>query len=104
MTNKEYLTATLSRFGLTGTDIDLIMLNQDISDVATANVQEMKAAMYSEFTSIIPLADVSEGGYSIRWNMDAIKLWYSQLAKDLGRDNILDSLANDDINDASWRW
>lgn len=104
MTNKEYLTATLSRFGLTETDVNLIILNQDINEVGNVSVPEMKAALYSEFTSIIPLADVSEGGYSIKWNMEAIKLWYSQLANELGRDNILDGLSADEINDASWRW
>lgn len=104
MTNKEYLTATLSRFGLTETDVNLIILNQNINEVESVRVPEMKAALYSEFTSIIPLADVSEGGYSIKWNMEAIKLWYSQLANELGRDNILDGLSADEINDASWRW
>lgn len=104
MTNKEYLTASLSRFGLSAQDVDLIILNQDIQGDEAVSVAGMKAALYSEFTSIIPLANVSEGGYSISWNMEAIKLWYSQLANELGRDNILDGLSADEIGDASWRW
>lgn len=104
MTTKEYLTTLLSRFGLSGSDVYLIILNQNLLEDEAADVAKVKAALYSEFTSIIPLADVSEGGYSIKWNMEAVKLWYSQLAKELGRENVLESMDRDEINDASWRW
>lgn len=33
--------------------------------------------------------NVSEGGYSISWNMDAVKLYYSALANELGVENVL---------------
>ncbi|WP_392436461.1 DUF6706 family protein [Cruoricaptor ignavus] len=104
MTNREYLTATLSRFGLNGSDVELLMVNQGLEADGAADAADMKLALYTEFTSIIPLADISEGGYSVRWNMDAVKLWYSNLARELGKENVLDEMIQEDINDASWRW
>lgn len=104
MTNGEYLQRLLSRFGLAEPDVEMILLNQGVSPEEPVNIPAMKAALYKEFTSILPLANVSEGGYSITWNMEAVKLWYSQLARELGQENILESTNQDEINDASWRW
>jgi hypothetical protein len=33
--------------------------------------------------------NVSEGGYSISWNMDAVKLFYAALCNELGVENVL---------------
>lgn len=104
MTSGEYLTRLLSRFGLAEPDVEMILLNQNLSAEETADVPALKAALYNEFTSLIPLADITEGGYSVKWNMESIKLWYSQLAKELGKENILDDMAGDEIRDASYLW
>ena len=85
MTNKEALTATLSRFGLTEADIDLILFNQGLSPDAEADSKAVKVALYNEFVTILPLANVSEGGYSISWNAELLKLWFSALSKELGK-------------------
>lgn len=83
-TNIGYLTATLSRFGLTQTDIDVIMVEHPELEGAL-DVNLCKNAMYGSFSAILPLANVSEGGYSVSWNMEAIKLWYDKLCKELGK-------------------
>ena len=35
------------------------------------------------------MQNVSEGGYSISWNVDAVKLYYNALCTELKLDNVL---------------
>lgn len=87
MTYREWITATVKRFGITGEDVELILINQTalIPDAdADAEPTTAKRALVSEFASVIPLANVSEGGYSVSWNMDALKLWYNITCGELG--------------------
>lgn len=87
MTYKEWLTRTVSRFGIDNADAELILTNQAgiIPDPeAEVDVRTAKTALCKEFGSVIPLANVSEGGYSVSWNWDAIKFWYNQTCGELG--------------------
>lgn len=87
MTYNEWFKAMGARFNMTDSDISLVLCNQharipnpnDTVDVAVA-----KRALCDEFTTIIPLMNVSEGGFSISWNMEAIKLWHKETCKQLG--------------------
>ena len=81
--NKEYLTKTLSRFNLTEDDIDLILAEHPGLEEANFN------AIYKSMSEILPVANISEGGFSLSWNMDALKMWYNALCKELGKENIL---------------
>lgn len=84
MTYKEWFTATCSQFGLDATQIDVILLNQGITGTATVDVKAAKTALCKEFTMLIPIANVSEGGYSQSFNLEAVKLWYNMTCKELG--------------------
>jgi hypothetical protein len=87
MTYKEWITATAGRFQIGQSDIDLILANQSalISDPsADVDVTIAKTALVNEITTLIPLADISEGGYSITYNWDAIKFWYKKACLELG--------------------
>lgn len=87
MTYKVWLRRTVARFGITDADAELILANQAgiIPDPdAEADVRVAKTALCKEFGSVIPLANVSEGGYSVSWNWDAIKFWYNQTCGELG--------------------
>lgn len=101
MNNKEYISATLSRFNIGDTEIDLILLNQGIDAQENVNIGLAKMAMFKEMSLLIPIADLKEGGFSITWNIEAIKLWYSLLAKELGREDILNQ-SNDSVADFSF--
>ena len=87
MTYKEWCTRTTARFDIESADVELILANQQNTipnpegavDVVTA-----KRALCAEFGTIIPLANVSEGGYSVSWNWEAIKFWYNQTCGELG--------------------
>jgi len=82
------MTATGSRFNVSETDIELILVNQGIVPEEPVDVIKAKTAMCREFAMMIPLANVSEGGYSVSWNMEALKLWYRQTASELGLEDV----------------
>lgn len=101
MTAKEYLTNTLSKFGVDESTIDLIIINQGIDadkEISSTDVKGLKMAMFREFSQLIPLANVTEGGYSISWNWEALRSWYSSLADDLGVSNPLKPKVKDRSN------
>lgn len=91
MTNREYLSKSLKGLNISEDDIDLILLksglNADDEDGTTA----CDKAVYSRMTVLLKamLQNVSEGGYSLSWNMDAVKLYYSALCNELGFENVL---------------
>ncbi|SEV88888.1 hypothetical protein SAMN05428988_0154 [Chitinophaga sp. YR573] len=86
MTNKEYLTLQLGKFGVTSDEIDLLMIEQGIDgDAVVSNTTALKTAMYYQIPAMLAgIKDISEGGYSEKWNYAGIKAWYSWLANELG--------------------
>lgn len=108
MTNKEYVTYVLGRFGLTDADIDFILLESGLDPdglVTTAEDRKaVKLAMYTQVPLMIAgLSNITEGGYSISWNIEGIKAWYSILASELGEDDQL-AVAKPVIRDKSNMW
>ena len=87
MTYREWTAATVSRFGISAGDVDLILVNrQDLITEPDADVDPAiaKRALVTEFAALIPLANVTEGGYSVSWNWEAIKFWYNTTCDELG--------------------
>lgn len=107
MTNKEYVTAVLGKFGLSGTDIDFILTEGNLGGTAVVSTTEDKIAVKTAIYNAIPgmiagLSEISEGGYSQKWNVAGIKAWHSILAGELGLE---DSLSiGPSVKDASFRW
>lgn len=94
---------TVSRFGVEGGDVDLMLANQQdaIPDPdAEVDTTTAKRALCKEFGSIIPLANVSEGGYSVSWNWEAIKFWYNQTCSELG----ITPMTTPKVRNRSNRW
>ena len=91
MTNKEYLTKSLNGLNLTSDDIEIIMLKGNIEAEANADVQSCDLAVYNRMSVILKGAcqNVSEGGYSISWNLEAVKMYYNSLCNELGKPNVL---------------
>ncbi len=107
MTYIEYLTAMLGRFGLSAADISFILVEADLDGssvvIDSGDRELIKTAVYMQLPRMIAgLQDVSEGGYSIKWNVQGLKLWYSALATELGLDDLL--VIKPTIKDASFRW
>ena len=93
MTNKDYISKTLSGFGVTDDDIDIILLKADLDGADEVDVNKADNAIYDRFSIVLKGAtqNVSEGGYSISWNVPAVKLYYSQLCHELGKPNVLEA-------------
>lgn len=92
-TNKEYLTKSLGNLNVSDTDIDVILLKAGMDADAPADVKGCDLATYNRFSVILSTMtqNVSEGGYSVSWNMDAIKMWYNALCRELGKPNVLEA-------------
>lgn len=87
MTYKEWITKTAAKFQIGSEDVELILCNQsNLIPDPEANVDPItaKKALCLEFGTLIPLANVSEGGYSISWNWEAIKFWYNGTCAEVG--------------------
>jgi len=86
MTNKEYLTTYLEGLGITEGEIEIIMLDEDIDPNMNAEPRKCKTAIYNRITIILKSAtgNKTEGGYAVKWNMEAVKLFYGSLCVELG--------------------
>lgn len=92
MTYKEYLTKSLDSFGVSEDDIDIILFKADLNKDEEADVNKADNAIYNRLSIVLKnmTQNISEGGYSISWNIDAVKLYYSQLCSELRKPNLLD--------------
>ena len=91
-TNKEFINASLKRFGVEETDVDLIMAEHpELDPEGEVSANACKVAMYESMSVILPAMshNVSEDGYSVTWNIEAIKMWYSALCRELGKTDVL---------------
>ena len=87
MTYKEWITRTTAKFLVEPGDVELILCNHaDIIPTpdGEVDVKIAKTALCMEFGTLIPLANIGEGGYSISWNWEAIKFWYNSVCSELG--------------------
>lgn len=91
MTNKEYLTKSLNGLNLSEDDIDIILLKGGLEADGTADIKACDISVYKRMSVILKgvMQNVSEGGYSISWNMEAVKLYYAALCNELGKENVL---------------
>lgn len=91
MTNKEYITKTLNGLDVSEDDIDIILLKGSVDADAPADANMCDLAIYHKMSAVLKgmMQNVSEGGYSISWNMDAVKLFYAALCNELGVENVL---------------
>lgn len=100
MTNFEFTQTICSRFGLSEGEISALLLSQSVNADDEADPIICKTALCKEFAMMIPLQNVGEGGYSVSWNMEAVKLWYSMTCKELG----LTDATQPRIRNKSNRW
>lgn len=95
MTNKEYLTKTLNGLNVSSDDIDIMLIKAGIDGNAVcSNADDMRqcdVAVYRRMSVVLKpmMQNVSEGGYSISWNVEAVKAFYASLCDELGMENVL---------------
>lgn len=86
MTYREWFKATCEDFDMSDAKIDVIMVNQNINPDEDVEPKRAKKALCAEFATLIPMiASKSEGGYSVSYNLEAIKSWYRITCAELGK-------------------
>lgn len=102
-TNREYLLKALAKFNVSEDDVDLILLESpEILPDATPDVTGCKLAIHKAMSVILPLANIGESGYSVSWNIEALKMWYTSLCAELGKENLISGRPK--IRDRSNLW
>ena len=104
MTNKEYLTRSLANLGLTDDDVELILIKGGIDADSPVDVSACDRAVYNRMSVVLQatMMNVTEGGYSISWNMEAVKLFYRALCNELGAPDVLSTRPR--VRDRSNLW
>ena len=100
MTNKDYLLKALSKFQVSEDDIDVILAEGTLNPDSALDLQACRMAIYKNLSNILPVANISEGNYSVNWNIEAVKLYYNQLCAELG----LRSALSAKVKNRSNRW
>lgn len=104
MTYKEYISAVLSKFNISESEVDVIILDNTIGSDDDVDIVVAKKAIHKNLTTWLPIqSSVSEGGVSLNWNIEAIKLYYSALCKELNLSNVI-AESNNTISDKSNIW
>ena len=89
MTTRQYLQIALSKFEIGDSLIDLIVVENSLVPDSDVCVDETKRAIHRSLGTWLPVqSSVSEGGVSMTWNLDAIKLYYSSLCRELGLEDV----------------
>ncbi|MEQ3166377.1 DUF6706 family protein [Parabacteroides goldsteinii] len=106
MTVSNYITQKIGSFGMNLSEADLLdmTLNSSVSlddEITQENMIEVNKAMAVFIPSLLARpTSVNESGFSISWDKDGIKAYYSLLCKQLGIEDVLASR----ISDASMYW
>lgn len=89
---------------MTDDDIDIILVKSELDADADVDVRSCDMATYNRMSVLFKAAllNVLEGGYSVSWNMDAVKLFYKALCSELGMENVL--LARPKVRSRSHLW
>lgn len=105
-TLKQYIADELSAYSQSLTDVQLELYLADGSMLMTdeASKSNRKAALLYVLVAMLPKIPktVSEGGYSITWNQDAITAYCQQLASETGI--VMPSLGGPTVSDKSFLW
>lgn len=91
LTNKEYVEAVIGAFGFEDKVLDIILCKARLNPLDDADAEACDLAIYKQFSLILlqTAQKVSEGGYSLSWDIQAVKLYYGTLSKALGHPNVL---------------
>lgn len=106
MTTETFLQLKLAKFGVSAEEIQLIMVENNLDGNADVDILKAKEAMYKNFSQWLPIhTQITEGGVTEQWNYKAISLYYGLLCKELGKENVLQSVEDkNEIHDRSNIW
>ena len=94
---REYISSKYQSYGINLSEADLLDMAQDakveLSDEVTqSNSTPIKVAIVSFIpTLLLRATSINESGFSMSWNIDGIKAYYSMMCKQLGIKDELDN-------------
>lgn len=103
-TNKAYIQQVLSGLNISEGDIDVILLKAGLTGTDTTDAKACDTAIYDRMSLVLKSVtqNVTEGGYSVSWNIDAVKAYYNALCTELEKPNVL--FARPKIRNRSNMW
>jgi hypothetical protein len=107
MTVKGYITSKFKTFGIKLSEADLFDISISVDIEGEMSEQNRNAVYVSLALTVIPqwllrAKTVSENGFSISWDNDALLRYYSWLCKTVGIENKLNGESS--IEDGSCMW
>lgn len=107
----DYIRTRLIRLGIELSDVELFALqikhmgSNSLSDaLSRENVNASDVAMISYIRDILLMPDISEGGYSVKFDRESVIKWYNLEVQRLGLGNDPNYTLAAKIRDASNRW
>lgn len=81
----------LNGLNISDDDVAVIMLKGQVIANGPVDTDMCDKAIYSRMSVVLKGAfqNITEGGYAISWNMEAVKLFYAALCNELGLENVL---------------
>lgn len=107
MTIKEYIVSKFQQFGITFSDADIADISLSV-DIESEFSKENRNAVYLALVkTVIPqlllrAKSISENGFSISWDNDALLKYYSWLCNELGIEDTINSKSK--ISSGTKRW
>lgn len=91
MTNLQYMKLNCGGLSTNADELTAILTDAGLSPNADADMAACDLVLYNHFSIVIrqALMNVSEGGMSISWNMEAVKAWYSLLCAKTGQPDVV---------------
>lgn len=88
-TIRKYIEAKLERFNINCSDVEVqaLMVQHAIignEPLGADGLKKSHAALASILSELLVIASVTEGGYSIAWNIEGIKAYITMLQKQAG--------------------
>jgi hypothetical protein len=107
MTVREYITGKFQTFGVKMSEADLFDISISVDTEGEMNEQNRDAVYSALALTVIPqwqlrAKSVSEDGFSISWDNEALLRYYSWLCKTLGIEDKLNGESS--IEDGSCMW
>ena len=104
MTSTEYIQAKLNQFGieLSSVELSALLIDNEIVETDDYNAKKAKTAIASIIPEILAKPQISEGGYSIKYDSNSVLAYYNLLCSELGFENKLTPQPK--IRNLSNRW
>jgi hypothetical protein len=81
----------------------MLLVDNDLiegDEYSKDNAPKVKSAMLGKLSELLAMPDVTEGGFSLKWDRSAVQAYCNQLRTDLG----LVSSSQPVVSDATNRW